>query len=114
MNFKSILILLSATVLLAGLARANDTYQLHVTIHDYYGEVGHDHDGSHLYGAKVHHGHHYYYVYLHQPLPELRDHIHEKAHVLVASGSDRWLRLSIPGHNDSARVHRVKIIGHSR
>ncbi|MFT5470962.1 MAG: hypothetical protein ACI8UO_006095 [Verrucomicrobiales bacterium] len=108
MNIKSSLILLAASLLFFGVARANDTYNLRVTIHEYYGEVGHDSSGGHLYGAKVHHGHHYYYVYLHQPLPELRDHIHDKGRVQVASRSDRWLRLSI--HNDSAQIHSVKVI----
>ncbi len=88
--------------------RANDTYSTHVTVHDYYGEVGHDGNGGHIYKAKVYHGHHYYYIYLHHPLPELRRHIHEKAHLLISRRSDRWLSIGIDGR--SARIHSVKKI----
>ncbi len=90
-------------------ARADHGNNILVTYHRYDGQVGHDANGGHLYRVKVHHGHHYYYIYLHQPLPQLRGHMHEKVPVQVGR-NDRWITLSIHGH--SARIHKVVTIGH--
>ncbi len=87
---------------------ANDSIQ--VTIHRYDGESGHDSQGNHTYRAKVHHGHHYYYVYMYQPLPELAKHMHEKTPVAVNS-TGHWLAISIDGN--SAKIHKVVKIGHN-
>lgn len=54
--------------------------------------------------AKVFHGHHFYFVYLHQPLPELRSHIHEKAVVTLRSNGG-WSSIRI--HDDYARIHKT-------
>jgi len=91
-------------------SRADDTYSIGVIYHRYDGHKGHDEHGGNLYRVKVQHGHHFYFIYLHQPLPQLRGHMHEKIPVVVSSETDRWLTLSI--HGNSARVHKVVEIEH--
>ncbi|MCF6312841.1 MAG: hypothetical protein L3J39_10360 [Verrucomicrobiales bacterium] len=90
----------------------DNTYTIDVTLHAYYGEAGHDGHGGHLYKVKVSHGHHQYYVYLHQTIEGLGHgaHDHAGAHVVVSRGSERWLSLSYNGH--FARVHKVTRIHH--
>jgi len=91
---------------------ADDTYVIDVTLHAYYGEAGHDEHGGHLYKVKVSHGHHQYYVYLHQTIHGLGHGAddHDRAHIVVSQRSDRWLSLSYNRH--SARVHKVIRIHH--
>lgn len=104
--------LVASLLLFPGISRANDahTHTTDVTIHAYYGEAGTDGHGGHVYKAKVAHGHHSYFIYLHQPLPQLASHIHAKAHVSINSDTDRWVSISIDGH--SARIHKVVKIHH--
>ncbi|MFK5922134.1 MAG: hypothetical protein QM496_08130 [Verrucomicrobiota bacterium] len=104
--------LVASLLLFPGISRANDTHThtTEVTIHAYYGEAGEDGHGGHVYKAKVVHGHHNYFIYLHQPLPQLASHIHAKAHVSIANNTDRWMTISIDGH--SAKIHKVVKIHH--
>jgi len=86
-------------------AHPNETYTINVTYHRYDGQVGHDGNGGHIYRVKVQHGHHFYYVYLHNALPQLKGHMHQKVSVVVSRASDRWLTLTV--HGKSARIHKV-------
>ncbi|MFK5923587.1 MAG: hypothetical protein QM496_15520 [Verrucomicrobiota bacterium] len=107
------LLSLALVVLLPQASQADDnTYTIDVTLHAYYGESGHDGHGGHTYKVKVAHGHHQYYVYLHQTLEDLAHgaHDHAGAHVVVARGSERWLQLAYKGH--TARIHKVVRIHH--